>query len=59
MLLALDVGKTNFSTGAFRGETLNGRWPLRTIHNVSDDLLLDNDYGRPHTILAGGIHPCS
>ncbi len=65
MLLALDT------IGAFRGETLTGRWRLRTIReqtadewgillrNVFAHLLLDDDHGHRHTILAGGVPPCS
>jgi type III pantothenate kinase len=37
MLLALDVGNTNVTIGAFRGETLAGRWRLRTIQEQTAD----------------------
>ncbi len=66
MLLALDT------IGAFRGETLTGRWCLRTfreqtadergilLRNVFAHLLLDDDdHGHRHTKLAGGAPPCS
>ncbi|HEU0122010.1 MAG TPA: type III pantothenate kinase [Bryobacteraceae bacterium] len=37
MLLALDVGNTNITIGAFRGEELIGRWRLRTIREQTAD----------------------
>ena len=37
MLLALDAGNTNVTIGAFDGETLAGRWRLRTIHEQTAD----------------------
>lgn len=37
MLLALDVGNTNVTIGAFDGERLAGRWRLRTIHEQTAD----------------------
>src|SRR5215469_9602997 len=37
MLLALDVGNTNVTIGAFDGEKLAGRWRLRTIHEQTAD----------------------
>ena len=37
MLLALDVGNTNITIGAFDGQKLIGRWRLRTIHEQTAD----------------------
>jgi type III pantothenate kinase len=37
MLLALDVGNTNVTIGAFDGENIAGRWRLRTIHEQTAD----------------------
>ena len=37
MLLALDVGNTNITIGAFEGEKLTGRWRLRTIREQTAD----------------------
>lgn len=37
MLLALDVGNTNVTIGAFTGERLAGRWRLRTIREQTAD----------------------
>lgn len=37
MLLALDVGNTNVTIGAFEGETIAGRWRLRTIREQTAD----------------------
>ena len=37
MLLALDVGNSNVTIGAFNGEKLAGRWRLRTIHEQTAD----------------------
>ncbi len=37
MLLALDVGNSNVTIGAFDGETLAGRWRLRTIREQTAD----------------------
>jgi len=37
MLLALDVGNTNVTIGAFDGETIAGRWRLRTIREQTAD----------------------
>jgi type III pantothenate kinase len=37
MLLALDVGNTNVTIGAFEGEKLTGRWRLSTIHEQTAD----------------------
>lgn len=37
MLLALDVGNTNITIGAFDGQKLTGRWRLRTIHEQTAD----------------------
>lgn len=37
MLLALDVGNTNVTIGAFDGEKIAGRWRLRTIREQTAD----------------------
>jgi type III pantothenate kinase len=37
MLLALDVGNTNVTIGAFEGAQLTGRWRLRTIREQTAD----------------------
>src|SRR5581483_8980669 len=37
MLLALDVGNTNITIGAFEDSKLQGRWRLRTIHDQTAD----------------------
>jgi type III pantothenate kinase len=37
MLLALDVGNTNITIGAFQGRQLTGRWRLRTIRDQTPD----------------------
>src|SRR5579871_6796544 len=37
MLLALDVGNTNVTIGAFDGKKLAGRWRLRTIREQTAD----------------------
>src|ERR1700686_3502969 len=37
MLLALDVGNTNVTIGAFEGHQLTGRWRLRTIREQTAD----------------------
>jgi type III pantothenate kinase len=37
MLLALDVGNTNITIGAFEDSTLTGRWRLRTVHEQTAD----------------------
>lgn len=37
MLLALDVGNTNITVGAFEGDALIGRWRLRTIREQTVD----------------------
>ncbi len=37
MLLALDVGNTNITIGAFDGAKLTGRWRLRTIREQTPD----------------------
>jgi type III pantothenate kinase len=37
MLLALDAGNTNITIGAFDGDTLAGRWRLRTIREQTAD----------------------
>ncbi len=55
MLLALDVGNTNITIGAFRGETLTGRWRLRTIREQTADewgILLRNVFALSNLNLA-------
>lgn len=37
MLLALDVGNTNVTIGAFEGARLTGRWRLSTVHEQTPD----------------------
>ena len=37
MLLALDVGNTNLTIGAFEGAKLVAQWRLRTVHNQTAD----------------------
>src|SRR5579872_4571753 len=37
MLLALDVGNSNVTIGAFDGENVAGRWRLRTIQEQTAD----------------------
>ena len=37
MLLALDVGNSNVTIGAFDGEDIVGRWRLRTIQEQTAD----------------------
>lgn len=37
MLLALDVGNTNITIGAFTGKQLTGHWRLRTIREQTSD----------------------
>ncbi len=37
MLLALDVGNTNLTIGAFDGPTLTAQWRLRTVHDQTAD----------------------
>jgi type III pantothenate kinase len=37
MLLALDVGNSNVTIGAFEGRDIKGRWRLRTIHDQTAD----------------------
>ncbi len=37
MLLALDVGNTNVTIGAFDGSRLAGHWRLRTVHEQTAD----------------------
>ena len=60
MLLALDVGNTNITIGAFRGDQLTGRWCLRTIREQTVDewgILLRNLFSLSGLELesAGGI----
>jgi type III pantothenate kinase len=37
MLLALDVGNSNVTIGAFEAKEIRGRWRLRTIHDQTAD----------------------
>jgi len=37
MLLALDAGNTNITIGAFEGQSLTGRWRLRTVLDQTAD----------------------
>ena len=60
MLLALDVGNTNITIGAFSGDQLTGRWRLRTIREQTVDewgILLRNLFSLSGLELesAGGI----
>ena len=51
MLLALDVGNTNITIGAFRAAELIGRWRLRTIREQTADewgILLRNIFSLSH-----------
>jgi type III pantothenate kinase len=55
MLLALDVGNTNITIGAFDGEQLIGRWRLRTIREQTSDewgILLRNIFSLSNMSLA-------
>lgn len=56
MLLALDVGNTNVTIGAFAGPKLQGRWRLRTIKEQTADewgILLRNLFTLSSLDLAG------
>lgn len=56
MLLALDVGNTNITIGAFDGDRLTGRWRLRTVHDQTADewgVLLRNLFALASLDLAG------
>jgi type III pantothenate kinase len=58
MLLALDVGNTNITIGAFHGESLIGRWRLRTIREQTVDewgILLRNIFSLSKLDL-DGVH---
>jgi type III pantothenate kinase len=67
MLLALDVGNTNITVGAFTGDQLTGRWRLRTIREQTVDewgILLRNifslselDLERVHGIVISSVVP--
>jgi type III pantothenate kinase len=64
MLLALDVGNTNITIGAFHGDSLIGRWRLRTIREQTVDewgILLRNIFSLAGLDLDGvdGIVICS
>jgi type III pantothenate kinase len=67
MLLALDVGNTNITIGAFKGAELTGRWRLRTIREQTVDewgILLRNifslsalDLDSVHGIVISSVVP--
>jgi len=67
MLLALDVGNTNITIGAFKGAELTGRWRLRTIREQTVDewgILLRNifslsnlDLDSVHGIIISSVVP--
>jgi type III pantothenate kinase len=67
MLLALDVGNTNITIGAFNGSELTGRWRLRTIREQTVDewgILLRNifslsalDLDSVHGIVISSVVP--
>ena len=67
MLLALDVGNSNVTIGAFNGEDLAGRWRLRTIQEQTADewgILLRNlfalgslDIAKVDGIIIGSVVP--
>jgi type III pantothenate kinase len=67
MLLALDVGNTNITIGAFNGDQLTGRWRLRTIREQTVDewgILLRNifslsalDLENVHGIIISSVVP--
>lgn len=64
MLLALDVGNTNITIGAFDGENLTGRWRLRTVREQTVDewgILLRNLFSLSNLNLdeVDGIVICS
>lgn len=55
MLLALDVGNTNITIGAFKADQLIGRWRLRTIREQTADewgILLRNVFALSNLHLA-------
>ena len=55
MLLALDVGNTNITIGAFEALRLIGRWRLRTIREQTADewgILLRNVFSLWHLNLS-------
>lgn len=67
MLLALDVGNTNITIGAFQGRQLTGRWRLRTIRDQTPDewgILLRNlfslsqlDLAQIHGVVIASVVP--
>lgn len=67
MLLALDVGNTNLTIGAFDGATLAAQWRLRTVHDQTADewaILLRNlfslsslDIGRVDGVVISSVVP--
>ncbi|MEO5924448.1 MAG: type III pantothenate kinase [Bryobacteraceae bacterium] len=67
MLLALDVGNTNITIGAFDGQKVAGRWRLRTIREQTADewgILLRNlftlaglDLARVHGVIISSVVP--
>src|SRR5437867_2059931 len=67
VLLALDVGNSNVTIGAFEGPRLIGNWRLRTVHDQTADewgVLLRNcfalaslDIGRVNGIIIASVVP--
>jgi type III pantothenate kinase len=67
MLLALDVGNTNITIGAFQGRQLTSRWRLRTIRDQTPDewgILLRNlfslsqlDLAQIHGVVISSVVP--
>ena len=67
MLLALDVGNTNITIGAFDGKSVAGRWRLRTIREQTADewgILLRNlftlaglDLSNVHGVIISSVVP--
>ena len=59
MLLALDVGNTNLTIGAFEGSKLVAHWRLRTVHDQTADewgILLRNLFSLSgHDIRVSGV----
>ncbi len=67
MLLALDVGNTNITIGAFQGASLTGHWRLRTIREQTADewgILMRNlfslsslDLSEVHGVIISSVVP--
>ncbi len=67
MLLALDVGNTNVTIGAFEGRKLSSRWRLSTVHEQTADewgvllrnlfLLSSLDLAKVHGIIVASVVP--